>query len=252
MKCKYIATHSLLRPFVTPLHHQSQANSTIAHNRGLHGYSHEYVSKLPPTQEAAVLRRSIQVLTSFLGHKPQGWTAPAWSCSPSTVHLLEAEGIIYDHSFMHHDCLLYRLPYSNYTAAPTNYSQPAETWMRPMTFSGISSIVTVPANWHLDDWPAFSPGDGSSDGFVDPDVVLKMWKAHFLYCYENYVQCVVPVSLHPQISGKPHVLKMLGEFVEWTNNSGFEGVEWCTFGEMVQRFKTQGFARWNRMENGEL
>lgn len=115
-----------------------------------------------------------------------------------------------------------------------------------MTLPKVSSIVTVPANWHLDDWPAFSPGDGGSDGFIDPEVVLKMWKAHFLYCYERYDECVVPVSLHPQISGKPHVLRMLGEFVEWLN--GLEGLEWCTFGEMVKRFKEEGFARWDGME----
>lgn len=109
-----------------------------------------------------------------------------------------------------------------------------------------SSVVNVPANWHLDDWPAFSPGDGSSDGFIDPDVVLNMWKSHFTYCYENYDQCVVPISLHPQISGRPQVLKMLERFIDWVNQ--FEGVEWSTLAGMVAEFKKDGFARWDGLQ----
>lgn len=215
-------------------------------HRGLHGYTHEYVSSLSRTQEANVLRKSIEVLTAFLGHKPKGWTAPGWSCSASTVEILEEAGIEYDHSYMHHDCLLYYTPYSNYDAKATNYTLPAETWMHPSPDPRISSVVTVPANWHLDDWPAFSPGDGGSDGFIDPDAVLRMWKSHFLYCYNQHNELVVPISLHPQISGKPHVLIMIEQFIEWTKK--FEGVEWCTFGTMVDRFKTQDFARWHGLE----
>lgn len=198
---------------------------------------------MTPKQEATVLEGSIEVLTKFLGYKPRGWTAPGWTCSSSTVHLLEAQGILYDHSFMHHDCQLYYLPYSDYDSATTNYAASAETWMQPMTLPRQSSIVNVPANWHLDDWPAFAPGDGTSDGFVDPDVVLRMWQSHFLYCYERYEQFVLPISLHPQISGRPQVLQMLKRLIEWIN--GFEGVEWCTFAEMVERFKDDGFAKWD-------
>ena len=119
--------------------------------------------------------------------------------------------------------------------------------MQPMTSSSaVSSVVNVPANWHLDDWPGFAPGDGGSDGFVDPDVVLRMWQAHFRYCYERYEEFVMPVSLHPQISGRPQVLEMLGSFVEWVG--AFEGVEWCTFAEMVGGFKGGGFAGWECKE----
>lgn len=224
----------------------AKSSSLLTLDRGLHGYTHEDVSSLSETQEAAVLRKAIEVLTAFLGHKPRGWTAPAWTASASTVHLLESEGIVYDHSFMHHDCKLYYLPYSNYNAQPTDYKQSADTWMSPMSMPKISSIVTVPANWHLDDWPPFSPGDGGSDGFIDPDVLFKMWKSHFLYCHTHYDEFVVPLSLHPQISGKPHVLTMIKTFIEWVNS--FEGVEWCTFGEMVDNFKNEGTAGWYDLE----
>ena len=71
--------------------------------RGLHGYTHEYVSRLSITQQLDVLTRCIDALTSFTGQKPLGFTAPAWSTSPDLIPMLEDFGILYDHSFMHHD-----------------------------------------------------------------------------------------------------------------------------------------------------
>ncbi|EXJ57395.1 hypothetical protein A1O7_07742 [Cladophialophora yegresii CBS 114405] len=217
------------------------------HEIGLHGYTHEYVSGLSEQQERDVLQKSIQVLTDFTGKKPRGWTAPAWTMSPRSIHLLEEMGIEYDHSSMHHDCLISRTPFSNYSVKTTGYKaqkQPASpssdapsaaTWMTPMLAPQLSSVVTVPANWHLDDWPPFQPGDGGSDGFVDPNVLENIWKEHFLYFYEEYDEFVFPLSIHPQVSGKPHVLRMHQRMIEWINT--FQGVEWCTFGEMVDQYK---------------
>lgn len=196
------------------------------------------------------MRKSLDVMTAFLGHKPKGWTAPGFTCSSSTVQLLEEAGLEYDHSYMHHDCLLYYTPYSDYDGQTTDYAQPASTWMQSTVNPKISSIVTVPANWHLDDWPAFSPGDGGSDGFIDPDAVLKMWKTHFLYDSQRHEEVVMPISLHPQISGKPHVLNMIEQFIEWVNQ--YDGVEWCTFGGMVDRFKSHNFARWRGLEQNTI
>ena len=54
-----------------------------------------------------------------------------------------------------------------------------------MTRADQSSIVEVPANWHLDDWPPFQPGGGSS-GFVDPYMIERLWKEQFDFCYREY------------------------------------------------------------------
>jgi hypothetical protein len=94
---------------------------------------------------------------------------------------------------------------------------------------------TLPANWHLDDWPPFQPEDGGSHGFVDPHVVERMWKEHFTYCYREYDEFVFPISIHPQVSGKPQVLLMHERLIEWINEH--HGVEWCTFDQMVDEFK---------------
>ncbi|KAH8700888.1 hypothetical protein BGW36DRAFT_447726, partial [Talaromyces proteolyticus] len=124
---------------------------------GLHGYTQEFVSELSEEQERAVLAKSIEVITKMSGKRPRGWTAPAWATSGNTVRLLEEHDLIYDHSFMHHDCQPYYLPNAP-TNIETNVSKPAESWMTPMSKLQPPGIVEISANWHLDDWPPLNSG----------------------------------------------------------------------------------------------
>ncbi|OAL33527.1 hypothetical protein AYO20_07213 [Fonsecaea nubica] len=207
------------------------------HEIGLHGYTHEFVSTLTEDQQRDVLRRSINVLTSFVGKKPRGWTAPAWATSRECVKLLEEFGIEYDHSFMHHDFQLYYLPHINTDPwKETDTSKDAETWMVPMSAWKDSSVVEIPANWHLDDWPPFQFSfKGPSHGYVDPWALEKLWRDQFSFCYREYDTFIFPISIHPQVSGKPQVLLMHERFIEFVN--GHEGVEWVTMDQMVDEFK---------------
>ncbi|RDW76753.1 polysaccharide deacetylase family protein [Aspergillus mulundensis] len=206
------------------------------HELALHGYTHEFVSTLTPQQERDVLTRSISAMTAFTGKKPKGWTAPAWSTSPSTVSLLQEHGLEYDHSFMHHDSHLYYLPEET-DYIPTDTSQDASTWMKPMSALKSSGIVCVPANWHVDDWPPFqfSLKQPNSHGYVDVASVERTWRDIFSFLYREHEEFVFPISIHPQVSGKPQVMLMHERFIEWVN--GHEGVEWCTFETMVREFK---------------
>ncbi|KAI9662542.1 MAG: hypothetical protein M1821_008709 [Bathelium mastoideum] len=179
------------------------------HEIGLHGYTHEYVSKLSVTQQLDVLTRCIDVLTTFTGKKPLGFTAPAWATSPELIPMLEDFGIMYDHSFMHHDVQPYWAPVGN-SWTETDYQQDAKAWMQPMTAFRPSKVVEIPANWHLDDWPPLQPNMGvpGSHGFVDPHVIEKLWLEQFDFAYREYDTFVFPMSIHPQVSGKPHVILM--------------------------------------------
>ena len=189
-------------------------------------------------QERAVLEKSVQVLSDFTGKKPRGWTCPSWTPSKDTVKLLEELGIEYDHSYMHHDSQMYHLPYPPTTIFETNYTAEAEHWMKPMSILESSSIVEVPANWHIDDWPPFQPKPAlGSAGFVDPYQVEQFWKTQFSFCYREYDSFVFPISIHPQVSGKPQILMMHERLIEYINSH--EGVEWCTFEEMVDQFKAK-------------
>jgi peptidoglycan/xylan/chitin deacetylase (PgdA/CDA1 family) len=139
---------------------------------------------------------------------------------------------------MHHDCQLYYVPDGSETWKETNVSLAAVEWMTPMTKIRPSKIVEVPANWHLDDWPPFvlSLKQASTHGYVDPDVIEKMWKKQFDFFYREYDTFVFPMSIHPQVSGKPQVILMHERIIEYINSH--EGVEWVTMEQMVQEFKS--------------
>lgn len=109
---------------------------------------------------------------------------------------------------MHHDCQLYYAPDLSETYHSTDVTKDPQTWMTPMTALKPSSIVTVPANWHLDDWPPMQLNlkSPSTHGFVDPHVVERLWKEQFDFYYREYDSFVFPISIHPDVSGKPHVI----------------------------------------------
>jgi hypothetical protein len=148
----------------------------------------------------------------------------------------------YDHSFMHHDSQLYYVPDGTEIWTETNTSLPASSWMTPMTRLKPSAIVEVPANWHLDDLPPFQLNlkQASTHGFVDPHVIERLWKEQFDFFYREYETFVFPMSIHPQVSGKPQVILMHERLFEYI--SGHEGVEWCTMEQMVREFKEGRFA----------
>lgn len=195
--------YSIKTSWFVPAHSVESFPNQIAkirdagHEIGLHGYTHEFVSGLSEKQERDVLKKSIDVLTAFTGHKPKGWTAPAWATSKRSIKLLEEFGIVsrghsrdaiaclmgwsqeYDHSFMHHDSQLYYVLDCTQQFTESNYRTDAAEWMVPMTKLSPSNIVEVPANWHLDDWPPMQPKMPAASGFVDPHVVERLWKEQF-------------------------------------------------------------------------
>lgn len=205
------------------------------HEIGLHGYTHEFPGSMSAQQQHDVLAKSIDVLTAFTGTKPLGYTAPAWSTSKELIPQLEEFGILYDHSFMHHDVQPYYAPDSNHQWVETNHAKDANHWMRPMTRIRPSKIVEIPANWHLDDWPPLQPKLPTSMGHVDTAVVEKLWREQFDFAYREYDSFIFPISIHPQVSGKPQVILMHERVIEYINKH--EGVEWMTFGQMAREFK---------------
>jgi len=181
-------------------------------------------------------------LEKIVGKKPRGWTAPAWSTSRETIKLLEDFGIEYDHSFMHHDSQPYYVPSPHHvTYTETDLPKPASHWMTPMSTLKPSAVVEIPANWHLDDWPPFqlSLMQPSTHGFVDTAVIERLWKEQFEFLYRECPDdgsFIFPISIHPQVSGKPQVILLHERLIEWIN--GHQGVEWVTFGVTVDEFKS--------------
>ncbi|THW79033.1 glucose 1-dehydrogenase [Aureobasidium pullulans] len=239
---KLFNKHDIKATFFTPAHTIESFPEQLAkvkdagHEIGLHGYTHEHISGLSATQQRDVLAKSIDVLTSFTGLKPKGYTAPAWDTSKELIPLLAEFGIIYDHSFMHHDLQPYFAPDGRHSWVETDVKKEASSWMKPMTKIKPSGIVEIPANWHLDDWPPLQPmpGRAGTHGFISTHELEKLWLEQFDYAYEEYDTFIFPVSIHPQVSGKPHVIKMHERIIEYINKH--EGVEWMPLGDMATEF----------------
>ncbi|KAL3444544.1 hypothetical protein BJX65DRAFT_297538 [Aspergillus insuetus] len=207
------------------------------HEIGLHGYTHEHAGELSREQFTAVMQKSSKILTDFCEKPPRGFTAPAWDPHPDQIEIMEEMGLEYDHSYMHNDYQCYYAPRSSGEHQPTDYSQSAETWMAGSTLTGPSNVVVIPASWTFDDWPAFQfePSMPNAQGYVDPHVIERTWRESFEYCYKNFDTFVFPFTIHPQVSGKAHVMLMHERLIDWINQH--EGVEWVTFAEMAEEFR---------------
>ncbi|KAF8901419.1 hypothetical protein CPB85DRAFT_1439109 [Mucidula mucida] len=204
------------------------------HEIGLHGYTHENPKAMTFKQQKE------QLLTDFCGKSPVGSVAPWWESSKEGVQLLLDKGIQYDHSSQAHDCLPF-FARDEDTWTNINYSaESAFEWMKPLQRGNPTAMVQIPGNWYLDDLPPhmFIKSSHASHGFVDADVTLKLWKKarHFEYFYREYDWFVFPLTIHPDVSGRPHMLLILEELIEWINTH--EGVEWVTMKNVNDEFRS--------------
>ncbi|EER29022.1 Polysaccharide deacetylase family protein [Coccidioides posadasii C735 delta SOWgp] len=208
------------------------------HEIGLHGYSHENPTDMTLEQQRDVLTKTYRLITDFCGKPPRGTVAPWWETSKEGAELLLEYGIEYDHSMSHHDCQMYWLPAE---AKWTNidYTKKVEEWMKPLSIGSPTGLVEIPGNWYLDDLPPmmFIKNAPNSHGWVNPRDVEDIWKDHFDYFYREYDEFIFPMTIHPDVSGRPHVLLMHERLIEYINKH--DGVEWVTFEQMADDFKSK-------------
>lgn len=61
-----------------------------------------------------------------------------------------------------------------------------------------------------------------------------MWRDQFDWVYENMDYGVFTMTIHPDVSGRPQVLKMHERLIQ--HISSHEGVRWVTFDEIADDF----------------
>lgn len=206
------------------------------HEIGLHGYSHENPLALTREQEEAIFDRSIALIEKHWGRRPVGYVAPWWEVSATSIEILLARGIAYDHSLMHHDCIPYYVRTGD-SWTKIDYSKPAETWMKPFSKGRVTDLVEIPASWWLDDLPPmmFIKKFPNSHGYVNPRHLEELWRDHFDFIYREYDYAVVPMTIHPDVSGRPQVLMMLERLIGYILRH--PGVRFVTLEEMAADFR---------------
>lgn len=206
------------------------------HEIGAHGYSHENPLEMSPKQEEDVLIKSIELIKDLTGKKPTGYVAPWWEFSHVTNDLLLKHGIKYDHSLMHHDCIPYYVRTGD-SWTKIDYEKEAHEWMKPLVRGEETDLIEIPANWYLDDLPPmmFVKTSPNSYGFANPrDIINGIWKDMFDYVYREYDYAVFPMTIHPDVSGRPQVLMAHERLIEYINTH--EGVRWVNLNDMADDF----------------
>lgn len=206
------------------------------HEVGVHGYLHENPIAMTRTQEEAVMEKSVELITKLTGQSPRGYVAPWWEMSKSTPEILAKHNFKYDHSQGYRDFQ----PFYARVGDDWNvidYSKPAEEWMHPMTHGDEIDLVEIGANWCVDDLPPmlFMKNVPNSHGFVNPRDIEQMWRDQFDWVYQNMDYAVFPFTIHPDVSGRPHVLMMLERLINYIN--GHEGVIWMPFEDIAEDFR---------------
>ncbi|KAJ7474168.1 hypothetical protein FB451DRAFT_1174684 [Mycena latifolia] len=206
------------------------------HEIGLHGYSHENPAGMTLEQQRGVLAKTYRMLTDFCRKPPRGNFAPWWETSREGTDLLLSYGIEYDHSMSHHDCQMYWLRTGD-AWTKIDYSQKAETWMKPLVAGQPTGIVEIPASWYIDDLPPmmFIKSGPNNHGWVNPGTSRRSGLSVRLGC--GLSSKVSSLTRRPSSSGRPHALLMQERIIKPINKHG--GVEWVTMGQMCDEFKSK-------------
>lgn len=206
------------------------------HEIGAHGYSHENPVDMSEQQERDVMEKSLEVLANLTGGQPRGYTAPWWEMSARTADLLLEFGFDYDHSQSHSDFV----PYYARTGeqwTKIDYDKPASEWMTPLEFGPTVSLVEIPANWYVDDLPPmmFIKNSPNSHGFVSPRDIEQLWRDQFDWVYRELDYAIFPITVHPDVAGRPQVLLMLERLIDYM--AGHDGVRFVDFQTMAADFR---------------
>ena len=214
---------------------QMKMVAAAGHEIAAHGYSHENPLAMTPEQEESVLDKSIELIANLCGQPPVGYAAPWWEFSPVTADLLIRKGFKYDSSLMHRDFECYYVRVGD-TWTPVDYSKRATQWMKPLVRGRQTNLIEIPASWYLDDIPPmmFIKKAPNSYGFANPHDIEELWRDQFDWVYREYDYAVFPLTVHPDVAGRPQVLLMLERLCAHIERH--PGVRFCTFRDVAEDF----------------
>lgn len=205
---------------------------------GAHGYAHENPNQMSLQQERDVLERSITLIENLCGRRPVGYVAPWWEFTEHTAQLLLDHGFSYDHSQNYNDFTPF---YARVGDRWTNvdFTKRADEWMKPLVHGDEIDLVEFCGNWYVDDLPPmmFNKHAPNSHGYVSPRDIEILWRDQFDWVYRELDYAVFPVTLHPDVSGRPQVLLMLERLIDYW--SAHDSVEFVTFGDAAADFRAR-------------
>lgn len=224
---------------------QFDAVVEAGHEIGVHGYSHENPIAMTRQQETEILDYCTELIEKRSGTKPVGYVAPWWEFSKVTNEILLDRGFLYDHSLMHDDHTPYYVRKGDTWTKIDYDADSAHAWMKPLERGEETDLIEIPASWYLDDLPPmmFIKSSPNSHGFVSPRDIEQLWKDQFDWVHREMDYAVFPITIHPDVSGRPQNLLMLERLLDHIQDH--DGVEFAYMKDVATDFarrrpRTQG------------
>lgn len=189
------------------------AGHEIAH----HGYAHENPTQVDKETERQVLLRGLDALAR-LGVRPRGYRSPGWDVSAHTLDLLAELGFTWDSSQMGNDLHPY---YPRPVTWPTTIRHgDYEVAASVSIFGAPSPVLELPVSWYLDDFPTQEFISGRQAGLMAVSNLEERWRATFEYAIAEEEGCCYLLTIHPQTSGRAHMLPMLDRLISSMQEQG--------------------------------
>ncbi len=194
---------------------ETRAIANAGHEIGHHGYLHEPPHLLNEDEERQMLERGLDALDRIVGRRPRGYRSPAWELSKSTFRLLEEYGFEYDASQLGAD-----RPY----------------WVHDQERQ--TSLVEVPSAWELSDSGHFMMVSSAGQPGGKPAThVEEVWREDFEGMYEEGGDVCFVLTMHPQIIGRYHRIRMLERVIQYIMS--LEGVWITQMGAIADDFRSR-------------
>lgn len=212
---KYHLPATFFIPGDTADRHPAETRAIVnaGHEIGHHGYLHEPPHLLNEEEERIMLERGLEALERVTGKRPRGYRSPAWELSGQTFRLLEEYGFDYDASQLGAD---------------------RPHWVFDQ--DRLTTLVEVPSAWELTDSGHFiMVSSAGLPGGKPPSHVEEVWREDFDGMYEEGGDVCFVLTMHPQIIGRHHRLRMLERLIQHITR--LECVWITQMGEIADEFR---------------
>ena len=211
---RVLKQHGLPASFFVPavvaeLHPEEQRTIIEAgHEIGIHGWIHEFNSRLKANEERDLQFRSADVLERVSGVRPVGIRTPSWDFSPTTLSITREMGLVYDSSLMADD-------------EPYELLEDGEP----------TGVVELPVEWIKDDAPYLAMDRMTGlRPYTPPQDVLEIFKWEFDGAHRE--AGLFLLTMHPHIIGHRSRIRILEELIDYIR--GFDDVWFATHAELAR------------------
>jgi len=158
------------------------------HEIGVHGWAHEFNSKLSAEEERELTTRAVEYLEKQTGERPVGYRAPWGDVSENTLSIIRDLGFLYDSSLLADD-------------TPYELLQNGEP----------TGLVELPLSFVLED-SVLNVANNFSAGIITPRGVLQSWIDEFDRAYREGTTLLMVA--HPHVIGQRSRIIVLEKLIE--------------------------------------